>query len=51
MTAISVLKAGEAYVVEDGHHRVAMGKQLGHDAMDAHVVEYRVKRPDEADGE
>jgi len=36
-----------SYYVVDGHHRVAMGKQLGHDAMDAHVVEYRVKPPDQ----
>jgi ParB-like chromosome segregation protein Spo0J len=28
--------------VVDGHHRVAMAKQMGIDALDAHVVEYRV---------
>jgi hypothetical protein len=37
-----------AYYVVDGHHRVAMAKQLGQDALDAHVVEYRVKRVDPA---
>jgi hypothetical protein len=31
------------YYVVDGHHRVAMAKQIGQDALDAHVVEYRVK--------
>jgi hypothetical protein len=36
------------YYVVDGHHRVAMAKQLGQDALDAHVVEYRVK-PGEKD--
>ncbi len=36
------------YYVVDGHHRVAMAKQLGQDALDAHVVEYRVK-PGERD--
>ena len=35
-----------AYYVVDGHHRVAMAKQLGQDALDAHVVEYRVKPGD-----
>jgi hypothetical protein len=38
------------YYVVDGHHRVAMAKQLGQDFLDAHVVEYRVAgagpRPD-----
>jgi hypothetical protein len=38
------------YYVVDGHHRVAMAKQLGQDALDAHVVEYRVK-PGEKDAD
>jgi hypothetical protein len=28
------------YYVVDGHHRVAMARQLGQDFLDAHVVEY-----------
>jgi hypothetical protein len=39
-----------AYYVVDGHHRVAMAKQIGQDAMDAHVVEYRVKPGERDDG-
>jgi hypothetical protein len=34
------------YYVVDGHHRVAMARKLGQDYLDAHVVEYRLKRPD-----
>jgi hypothetical protein len=34
--------AESKYYVVDGHHRVAMGKQMGFSALDAHVVEYRV---------
>ncbi|HEU5314552.1 MAG TPA: hypothetical protein VFX49_00450 [Chloroflexota bacterium] len=30
------------YYVVDGHHRVAMAKNLGQDYLDAHVVEYKV---------
>lgn len=30
------------YYVVDGHHRIAMAKQIGMDAVDAHVVEYKV---------
>lgn len=33
------------YYVVDGHHRVAMAKQMGQDAMDAHVIEYKTKPP------
>jgi hypothetical protein len=41
--------AESRYYVIDGHHRVAMGKELGMSALDAHVVEYRVdgKVPEE----
>jgi hypothetical protein len=31
------------YYVVDGHHRVAMAKQLGQDYLDAHVVDYRLR--------
>jgi hypothetical protein len=34
--------AESRYYVVDGHHRVAMAKELGMDILDAHVVEYRV---------
>jgi hypothetical protein len=30
------------YYVVDGHHRVAMAKQVGQGEMEAHVVEHRV---------
>ncbi len=33
-----------AYYVVDGNHRVAMAKQKGVDALDAHVVEFRVDK-------
>lgn len=41
--------AESRYYVVDGHHRVAMARQIGIDAVDAHVVEYRVdgKVPDD----
>jgi hypothetical protein len=36
-------QAESRYYVVDGHHRVAMAKQIGIDALDAHVIEYRVE--------
>jgi len=41
--------ADSRYYVVDGNHRVAMAKQMGVDALDAHVVEYKVdgKVPEE----
>ena len=39
------------YYVVDGHHRVAMAKKLGQDALDAHVVEYRTPGKKEEDPE
>lgn len=36
--------AESRYYVVDGNHRVAMAKQMGFEALDAHVVEYRVDR-------
>jgi hypothetical protein len=34
-------RAVTEYYVVDGHHRVAMARQLGQDYLDAHVVEHR----------
>jgi hypothetical protein len=36
------------YYVVDGHHRVAMARKLGQDFLDAHVVEYKVAGPEDA---
>ena len=36
---IELLKIGEAYVVEDGHHRISAGRAAGLDQIAAHVVE------------
>ena len=35
-------RAVTEYYVVDGHHRVAMAKQVGQGEMEAHVVEHRV---------
>jgi hypothetical protein len=37
--------AATRYYVVDGHHRIAMARQLGVVAVDAHVVEYRLAGP------
>jgi hypothetical protein len=37
--------AATRYYVVDGHHRIAMARQLGVLAVDAHVVEYRLAGP------
>jgi hypothetical protein len=39
MPPVDLFKVGEAYFVKDGHHRVSVARALGHDAIDAHVVE------------
>jgi hypothetical protein len=38
LPAIAVLEAGGAYFVEDGHHRVALARELGADFIDAEVT-------------
>jgi hypothetical protein len=37
--AISVYEVGGAYFVVDGHHRVALSRELGRDYIDADVIE------------
>jgi len=36
---IELLKIGDAYVVEDGHHRISAARAAGLDQIAAHVVE------------
>ena len=36
---IEVLKIGDSYVVEDGHHRVSAARAAGLDQIAAHIVE------------
>jgi hypothetical protein len=38
MPAINVYEVGGAYFVEDGHHRVALARELGADHIDAEVT-------------
>lgn len=40
---IVVTRLGEAYFVVDGHHRVAVARQLGMETIDAHVTELRAR--------
>jgi hypothetical protein len=39
MPPIDAYRVGEAHFVRDGHHRVAVARAQGRDAIDAHVVE------------
>jgi hypothetical protein len=39
MPPVDLYKVGEAYFVKDGHHRVSVARALGHDVINAHVVE------------
>jgi hypothetical protein len=39
MPPVDLYKVGEAYFVKDGHHRVSVARALGHDDIDARVVE------------
>jgi hypothetical protein len=39
MPPVDLYKVGEAYFVKDGHHRVSVARALGHDVIDARVVE------------
>jgi hypothetical protein len=45
---IRVLKAGDRYYVEDGHHRVSVARQFGMPTIRADVWEYSFKPPDAA---
>lgn len=42
---ISVYQVGDAYFVEDGHHRVSVARQLGQDHIEAYVTEMEAKVP------
>lgn len=39
MPPVSLYKVGELYFVRDGHHRVAVARELGHEDIDAYVTE------------
>ncbi len=47
--AISLYKVGDAYFVEDGHHRLAAARRRGAQFVDAHVVEFVPDVPISAD--
>jgi nucleotide-binding universal stress UspA family protein len=42
---IRVYQIGEAYFVLDGNHRVSIAKQMGIEALEAHVTEIKTKVP------
>ena len=42
---IRVYKIGDAYFVLDGNHRVSIAKQMGIEALEAHVTEIKTKVP------
>lgn len=42
---IEVFKLGEAYFVQDGHHRVSVARQLGATLIQANVIEVPIKVP------
>jgi hypothetical protein len=39
MPPVDLYKVGEVYFVKDGHHRVSVARALGHQTIDARVVE------------
>jgi hypothetical protein len=45
MPPIDVYRVGELHFVRDGHHRVAVARAQGRDAIDAHVVEVLTRVP------
>jgi nucleotide-binding universal stress UspA family protein len=42
---IEVVKVGDVYFVQDGHHRVSVARQLGAETIDAYVNEVSTKVP------
>ncbi len=42
---IDVFRIGTVHFVEDGHHRVSVARQLGHEVIDARVTEIRTRIP------
>ena len=45
MPPIEVYRIGELHFVVDGHHRVSVARQLGHDVIDAYVTEIVTEIP------
>lgn len=45
MPPIEVYKLGEAYFVQDGHHRVSVARQVGAPTIEAYVTEIPTKAP------
>ena len=46
---VEVYKVSDTYFVRDGNHRVSVARQMGVDAIEAHVWEYPTRVPLEAD--
>lgn len=42
---IDVYRVGTVHFVEDGHHRVSVSRQLGHEVIEARVTEIRTRIP------
>ena len=40
---VELYKVGEAYFVQDGHHRISVARANGQDFIDAHVIEVEVQ--------
>jgi hypothetical protein len=49
MPPIDVYRVGELHFVEDGHHRVSVGRQLGLDVIEARVTEIVTEVPVDRD--
>jgi hypothetical protein len=42
---IDVYRIGTVHFVEDGHHRVSVARQLGHEVIEARVIEIQTRTP------
>ena len=42
---IDVFRVGTVHFVEDGHHRVSVARQLGHEVIEARVTEIKTRIP------
>lgn len=42
---IDVYRVGTVHFVQDGHHRVSVARQLGHEVIEARVTEIRTRIP------
>jgi hypothetical protein len=45
MPPVDLYKVGDAYFVRDGHHRVSVARALGHESIDANVIEVVTRVP------